>query len=130
MRILKLSSFLSLVMIFGACGTDDDSDTSCIQSDWIGTYIGTQNCDGTSENVTVTITASGSDAIVVKYKTPNIDTEYDPLIPDGCDLDKADSSGGITVTVKASLNCNEITIKEVLSAGGSNATCTITASRN
>lgn len=129
MNLLRLSFFLILTMTIAACGSDDDSAMSCDQSDWVGVYTGTIDCDGTSEDVTVTITASGSEAIIIKYETTTVETEFDPLTPEGCDLNASSSAGGITLTVEASLDGDDLTFKDVLTVAGSTETCNITATR-
>ena len=130
MNLLKLSFLLVLAVTFTACGSDDDSEPVCVQSDWVGTYSGTVDCDGTVEDVTVTITASGADAIVIKHETSTVETEFDPLTPTGCDLDRTASSGGFTVTVDATLDDDKLSFVEILTDGNTTTTCTITATRD
>ena len=56
------------MLSFAACNSDDDS-SGCTQADWVGTYNGTVDCNGVEEDVTVTITASGSDAVIIRYES-------------------------------------------------------------
>ena len=128
MNLLKLSFSLLLIFTLAACG-DDDSAPACTQSDWVGTYMGTQDCDGNTEDVTVTITASGSDAIIVEYQSLNGDAEFDPLTPNGCNLDRTESAGGNTLTVDANLDGNNLNFIDIIALGTTTATCTITATR-
>jgi len=129
MNFLRLSFLLVLLATVAACG-DDDSSPTCTQAEWVGTYTGTIDCDGASEAVTVTITASGSDAIIVKYETVTIETETDPLTPNGCDLDRTGTTGGVTITVDATLDGDNLTYQDVITVGADVATCDITATRN
>ena len=130
MNLTKLSFLFVFALLIAACGDDDDAVATCTQSNWVGTYMGTIDCDGTTEDVTVTITSSGSAAVIIKYETSVTQTEYDPLTPDGCDIDKMDSGAGITVTIDATLNGDNLTIQEVLAFNGAAATCNITATRS
>ena len=130
MNLLKLSFFLVLIATFSTCSDDDDNTKNCVQSDWVGTYTGTLDCDGIAEDVTVTITANGSDDIIIKYEVPNASTEYDPLLPNSCDLDYTESDSGITITIDASIDGDNLTLKEIISLGGDTSTCDITAVRN
>ena len=129
MKLSKLALFLMLVVAFASCKNDDESPTNCTQSDWVGTYDGTLNCNGASEDVTVTITASGSEAIVIKYETANLETEFDPLTPNGCNLDVSQSDQGITLSVNAELDGDNLTFSEDLTIGGGTSSCDITATR-
>ena len=132
MNLTRLSFFLMLVLAFSACKKDGDDDTmaSCEQADWVGTYEGTIDCDGTQENVTLTITADGTDAIIIKYEAGIVTTEYDPLTPNGCDLNITASGGGFTATVEATLDGDNLTFTETVSDGGSNTTtCEATVTR-
>ena len=129
MNFFRLSFFLLLVVAMTACGKDDDGTVTCTQSDWVGTYEGTLDCDGTVEDVTVTITASGADAIIIVYETTTVTAEYDPLTPDACDLTATSSDIGISLTVDAALDGNKLAFSEVLTLGGSTSTCDITATR-
>ena len=126
------SRFMMLVfaITLAACGGDDDSAKNCAQSDWVGTYTGTVTCDNDpAENVTVTITADGANAIVIKYETTLVETEYDPLTPNSCDLEQSLTQGGASATIDAMLDGNTFTLNEVLTVGGVTSTCDITATR-
>ncbi len=129
MNFLKSSLFALLVVGFVACKKDDDSSSTCTQSDWVGTYEGTTDCGGTSEDVTVTITASGTDAIVIEYATPSLTSTYDPITPSNCSINESGTDLGITLTVDADLDGDKLTIKETISGGGADFTCNLTATR-
>lgn len=123
----KLSILAILLCFFLACGEDEKT---CLQADWIGTYTGTADCDGNSDAATVTITASGSDAIVIRYVTGAVTTTFDPLTVTGCTIERTNSAGGVTGSVEATLNGDNFTLKEVLTGGGFNTNCDVTATRN
>lgn len=128
MKLLKLSLFSLLVVAFSACKKDKDSTPTCTQSDWVGTYEGTTDCGGSTEDVTVTIVASGADAVVIEYATATLTTTYDPITPTNCDLNASGTDAGLTFTVDATLDGDELTIKETLS-GSVDFTCDLTATR-
>ncbi|MFT4667273.1 MAG: major membrane immunogen (membrane-anchored lipoprotein) [Gammaproteobacteria bacterium] len=127
MKLLKLSLMLVLVSLFAACGDDDSNE--CTQSDWVGIYTGTAICDGVSEDVTVTITASGTDKIIITYETTNLEAEYDPLDYSGCDINEAQSAGTTSLTVDASIDGDNFSLTEVITIGAATSTCTLTASK-
>ena len=129
MKLLKLSLFSLLVVAFAACKKDKDSTPTCTQSDWVGTYEGTTDCGGSTEDVTVTITASGVDAIVIEYATATLTTSYDPITPTNCDLNASGTDAGITLTVVGALDDDKLTLKETITGGGTTFTCDLTATR-
>lgn len=129
MKFFKLSLF-SLLVAFSACKGDDDSTPTCTQSDWVGTYEGTTDCGGSDEDVTVTIVASGANAIVIEYSTATLTTTYDPATPTNCTINESGTDAGITFTTNATLDGDKLTIQETLTGGGTNFTCDLTATRN
>ena len=129
MNLLRLSIFLLLTISLSSCGSDDEDSVNCVVSDWVGVYDGKVNCDGTEEDVTVTITASGADAIVIVYETATLTTEFDPLSPEGCNLNATSSAGGLSLSVDASLDGDNFNFEEILSDGGNTSNCTIAATR-
>lgn len=131
MNLTKLFLFaLALVVAMSACSDDDEGTPSCDQSSWVGTYTGTVTCDGDSEDVTVTITADGTEAIIIVYETTGLTATYDPITPDGCNIDITSSDAGITLSVDADLNGNNLSFTEVFSTAGTSSTCLIEATRN
>lgn len=128
MNLLKLTCCLALAVGFIACDKDDDKE--CTPADWVGTYEGTIECVGAvEENVVVTITASGTNNIIIQYETATITVEYDPLPPNSCNLDFSDSAGGISLTIDADLDGDHLTLEEVYSDGSVTANCVIHASK-
>lgn len=130
MKILNVSLFLMVLLAFASCKKDDDDVmATCTPADWAGTYAGMIDCDGTTENVTITITTSGTDNIIIKYETATVSAEYDPLPINGCDFSNTASGGGFTASVEATLDGNELTVTESLSDGTDTTSCTLTATR-
>ena len=120
-RVLFLFFVLSLV----SCGED-----ACTQENWIGTYTGTIICDGNSEEVTVMITASGNESVVIRYESATISTEYSALPIMECALSASSSAGGLNVNITSTLDGNDLVINEIISVdGGSTDTCNIVASK-
>lgn len=117
-----------LVLVVAACNDDDTDD--CIQSDWVGTYTGTAICDGTTDSVSVTITASGSEAVIIEYELGGLTTTYDPITPVGCVIDYSATQNGLTADLDATLNMDNLTFTDVLSGNGQSITCNITATRD
>lgn len=134
MNLSKLSFFLMLVaaITFTSCG-DDDGEMTCTSSDWVGTYVGTQNCDGFIEDVTVTITAGTADSIVIAYETVTTESDFSPFLPNGCDINKTETGelGGaeFTLAVDAELDGDTLRFQDVITYIET-ATCDITATRN
>lgn len=129
MKSLKLSLFALLLLAFTSCKKDDDKATVCKQADWVGIYEGTIDCDGTTEDATVTITASGTDAVVIEYETASSTTTYDPITPTNCSISESGTDSGITIKVDATLDGDKLTLKETLTGGGFSSVCELTANR-
>ncbi|MCB0856113.1 MAG: hypothetical protein KDD63_28025, partial [Bacteroidetes bacterium] len=106
MKFLKLSIVVLFAIALSSCG--ENVSKNCAQSDWVGTYTGTIACDGDIENVTVTITASGTDAVIVKHVYGSagntLETTYDPFTPDACELNESATESGLTFTVDADVD--------------------------
>lgn len=129
MNLSRLIYVFALLIAFSACKKDED-DPSCLRADWLGTYTGTADCDGNSETATVTITASGDDAIVIRYVTSSVTTTFDPLVPIACEVDRTNSAGGVTGSVMATLDGDKFSLTETLTGGGFNTNCQVEATRD
>lgn len=118
-----------LVSLFAACADDDLSD--CAQTDWVGTYNGTIECDGTTEDVVVVITASGNVKVVIKYDTDTVGAQYDPLEFNACNINEVITQSGnsLTVNISISQDGNNLSLREVLVHDGITTNCLITASK-
>ena len=130
MKFLKLCFFSAVVLFAVAC--DNDGET-CISSDWVGTYTGTADCDGTVSNTAVTITESSS-LITIEYvvsdSTGSITTTYPATAIDGCAYSLTQSDNGLTMTVAASIDGDNLSINEVITNGTDTFTCDVTATRD
>ncbi len=131
MNLFKFFTLVVMLFVFQACGDDDD----CVQADWVGTYSGTIVCteDGVEEDpedVVITVTAAGTDQLIFNYDTTNTGLETDPLDVDGCDVNFSASEQGITLTVSADLDGDNLSFTDVFSGNGFSSTCVITATRN
>jgi hypothetical protein len=141
MKLLK-SSFLAFLMVsaasltFISCGDDD----TCAQADWVGNYIGDgsveeDNVVEMADAASVTITASGTDDIVVSYSY-TIDNQessitFDPFAASGCTISQSatDPNAGVSIDMTLSLDGDDITLESEMTGGGFNSTVTITASK-
>jgi hypothetical protein len=136
MKTLKFAFLFFAILSIAACTDDDDGMTTCAQSDWVGTYTGTQTCGTDTETATVTVAANGTANIVIEHvvgdSTATTTTTYDALPFDVCSLINSASGGGLTVDVNASLAGDEFTLRETITNDSTNAsvTCTIVAIRN
>ncbi|MEL6359351.1 MAG: hypothetical protein AAFQ01_05370 [Bacteroidota bacterium] len=133
MKSISILFLLAVICLTPACSNDDDDAMMvCTQSDWVGTYTGTINCEGSdAEDVTVTITASGSENIDISYQTATVSTTFfDPFSINNCSVSRTATSGGITATVEASLNGNTLTLEEMFSGTTAFPNCTLTCTRN
>lgn len=126
MKILRASFFILLTLSIFSCSKDDD----CVQSDWVGTYTGTINCDGVEDDVTVTITADGSEDIVVQYETESFFTEYEALTPDGCSLSFSATQAGISGSVDLELDGDDLSISESFTFGTETTLCDLDVTKN
>jgi uncharacterized Zn-binding protein involved in type VI secretion len=98
---IKWMFLLLTVGLMSSCGSDD-----CTQDDWVGTYTGTETCDGVeSAEETFTITAGSTETTLV------IDGET--VAFDGCNVTESFTFEflGITTTseITVELDGNTIT---------------------
>ena len=130
MKLLQVSIFFLFMFALAACSDDDESVNNCMLSDWVGTYTGIKNCFGVKEDVILSITANGPDAIIVRYESASVETVYDPLTPDGCKIDITNAGGSLTYSVDASLDGDNLIFTNIVTGGGADFNCTITATRD
>lgn len=135
-NLLKLSILLALGFGINACKDKEEpsvtpvvNTSTCKQSDWVGSYSGIMDCDGDTATTVFTISASGSDALIIKYDQENLSAEFDPITPSGCKLDKTTSESGITLHVEANIDGDKLTFKEIFTFDGESDTCMTTAMR-
>lgn len=131
MKLLKLTSAILLSFILlSSCGGDGDDDV-CTQSDWTGTYVGTEDCDSESVPVEIMISADGSDSVTIRYEYSDGSgyVEFDPIQFDGCSLSITDSQDGISLTINATIEDSTFTMTEEFSSDGESASCTIAGTK-
>lgn len=127
MDFIRVSFFSFMILALSWSSCDDDSIVPCSQEAWRGTYNGIIDCNGSQEEVTLIITASGTDAIRIRYQTALSSTVImDPITPNECVFDAATPTGTM---ISAELDGNSITYTEVIS-GVFSSTCVITATKN
>lgn len=127
---LSVLTLFSLVLTWSACAPEPMTKPACTQSSWVGTYSGSVDCDGTVEDVTVEITASGSEAIVITYMAATFNVQYQPLTPEGCTLSFSETDQGVTISLDGSIDGDELNLVEGYASSSYNSTCTINATRN
>ncbi len=132
MKALKITLLLLAIFSVAACGEDDDElPVVCTQADWLGTYTGSIDCTSTNpEDVNVTITASGPDAVVIAYQTATITGEYSPIPFDGCNLNASDNTGGISFSLTVTREGDLLRWTETIGDGAIEEICTILATKN
>ncbi len=124
---MKSNLFLILVLLFtlASCGGDDD----CLQADWVGTYTGTEDCNGETADATVVVTASGEDNIVFVIETDASTLTFDPLPFDGCNVNQSDDDGTFSLDLSVDLDGNDLTLNTVFSAGSESSVCEYSVTR-
>ena len=107
---------------FLSCQKDD-----CQKADFIGTWKGTENCDGTiKEGVIITITDEGSnDKVLINGST--FDDESAEV--DGCDLDGSLLVLGIGIEIKGSLEGTTLNLSRTNSFLGLDSGCEFTLTK-
>lgn len=130
MNFLKLSFLLVFAISLVACGSDDDAG-SCTQADWVGIYTGSSDCGAGPEDVTVTVTAEGTNAIVIESDGDGtIQLDSDPIEFNGCRADDSLTDSGITFDFDADLDGDNLTVSTEISGGSSfDSECTFTVTR-
>lgn len=134
MNFLKSSFLLLALLSIVACNDDDDTPIVCGQSDWVGTYAGTIDCGGVVTDATATVTASGTDNIILSYistdTTGSATLTFDPLPFDGCDLNATAAGGGDSITLDADLSGDELTIDVTTTTIAGTTMCRLVATRD
>lgn len=144
MNVFRMAFLFAVLFFLTAC-SEEDGATDCEQSDWVGTYSGTIDCDGETEAVTLVITALGDSDIIVSYSTALV-SDYSPgqTTPDGCEIEHTLSEGGLEIVIMATLSESELIYEEEItttdiSFGGSvgsgvggeqSSTCIINATKD
>ncbi len=121
MKIYQIIPVL-LLFLLASCGGDDDTMTAdCAQSNWLGTFTGTEVCPAGTFDVTITVAANGSDKINISYVSSSGTTaSYSGLPITDCTAN--DPAGDLSAT----LSGNTLKLVEPL-GGGEN--CNFTATK-
>jgi hypothetical protein len=93
----------------------------CISEDWIGVFIGTTSCNGSSGDAIITITKVSENTLQGTIET-GITTNLEPFAPENC-THKSNINSGSLISVSYELEGNQITIIEQFETGS----CTTTA---
>ncbi len=130
---MKLVYFSFLIILCGFCAACGEQEPDCLQSDFVDSYLGTMECVGTAaEEVTVTITAEGTNAVNFAYEAPSGTGSFtDAFTVESCDLERVLTDSGFTSTVRISLEGDKLSYSEVIldALGVELSNCTILASR-
>ena len=131
MKLFKLLLLFAILSTITACGDDDD----CVQADWVGVYTGTVVCteDGVvldTEDVTVTISAEGSDQISIVYVTPITGLDTDAIDFNGCNVTSSGEDLGVTISVVADLDGDDLVLTDNLTSAMFSSSCVVNATRN
>lgn len=116
---MKLNLFLILAVLFtlSSCGDDD-----CVQADWLGTYTGTESCEGETTDATIVVTAQGTDMLSFSIESDGSTTSFDlPL--DGCSTSSVEEEDEIRLELSASLDGNDLSIDSDFTVGSDSAAC-------
>jgi len=106
---MKIKLFLLLLVLFTLSSCDGDDE--CTQDDWIGTYVGTQNCNGLTTDATMTVSAAGADMLIYFIETSAGTTEFDPEPFSGCNVNQQDEEDGIRLELDIELDGDMLTFR-------------------
>lgn len=112
-------------LLLSSCKKDDENNDSCIQTDFIGTYTGTNSCEGQdAESVTFTIIERGGDLYL-----SDSDQEY-AIQTNGCTLE-IPSINLIFAEVSGTgkLEGNKLTVTQNISVFGISTSCKFEGTR-
>lgn len=120
-----MKKFILITLVglgFWSCQKDE-----CQKTDFIGSWKGTENCDGTlKEGVIITISdESGSDNVIIDGST--FDNESAEV--DGCDLDGSILVLGIGIEIKGSLEGSTLDLTRTNTFLGLNSGCQFTLTK-
>ena len=106
--------FLLISVFFFSCSDDDNNDDvnqTCTQAEWLGTYVGTEECNGDpAEDATVEITASG-DSIIMEISNASFTIETPELPAESCTISESfDLGGTLILDLDATLDLDDLII--------------------
>ena len=124
-KVLQLSTYLIIAILFTACGSSDDE---CTSEAWVGAWSGTTNCADTSIDFTFNISAVDEDTIRIEYEGESEEVDIN-----GCsinyDLDIDFLGTPIDFSFAMNLNGDSIDLDFTFSALGISDSCTTTLTR-
>ena len=116
----------SLVFLLASCGDDEDG---CSQADWVGTYTGTETCDGTTVDATIVVAAVGEDMLSMTFTSSGSTIEIPGVPFDACGVSEELSLDTSTLDVDASLDGSNLTIDTEFMTLFGNASCQYVVTR-
>jgi len=131
MNLLKLFIISAFLLVLSGCKDDDPlPEPECTQADWLGTYVGTRSCETVlGADVTITILASGSNDIIVSWETSDDSGEYEPFTPNICVIDYSSPDLGLTLTMDATLDGDNIEFSGISQTSSEYFTCNMSVVR-
>ncbi len=104
---MKFNLLLILILLLASsCGGDDE----CVQADWVGTFAGTETCDGDTEDAVITVAAVDGDMLSMEVQSSGT-TVTIPGIPfDACGINEVLEMDQSTLNVDASLDGDMLTL--------------------
>ena len=115
--------FLIIASVFSSCGSDDE--IICTQSDWLGTFVGIEECSGDELVATIEITANGDTDIIIAVNNTTSTVTLSPIAATECSFSSTQAFGILTLKINGSLNGDELRMDTNLSS----TTCEYTATR-
>ena len=114
-----------MLLVLGLTSCGDNGD--CTQADFVGTWVGTEECtlDSSSDAVTIVIIAQGSN---IEIDGGSFVT--DELELDGCTASEETGAFGTGFEYRASLSGDDLTLTHIVKAASINTNvCTYTLTR-
>jgi len=118
-----------LAGVFFSCGDDDDSDSTCKQVNYIGTWVGPENCTVGAGNssVTITIVAKGDD---IELDGGAFETDVVSVDAQACTVEGSNSTFGFSFEYTGSLDGDNLLLTHRrIVAGVTGNVCTYTLER-
>lgn len=107
MKKILIISILGIGVFFTACDKEDE----CVQSDALGTYTGTKECDDTTAvNIVFEVTAGVSDIQII--------IDGVPTIIEDCDIFGSDIVQGTGREIDGDIDGNIISFVETIKVNG------------
>ena len=124
---MRLSTLfiLSILVFLTACGDDED----CTQADWIGSYTGTEVCNGEDAvDAIINISANGTDMLDIEVISNGATVTVPTVDFSGWSIDATAEMDGSTLAMDANLDGTDLefnTVFTVVGFGTSNCTYSV-----